>query len=207
MSKKSPRILGRSPHSDDIAVVIEPMEDEGWMAAYYVRTTGTPAIVEIRIVPMSGDGAAAQVENLRDHVPAGPQPGQPLAARVLQRLHPGQVVAPFQKAASAAMAAALKDAEAQHVQAAQGDVFLAIVAMLYVEAVLNGSRTPIVDVQEQLNNWEAHRPAAPFSPTQVRDLIVKARREGLLERPEGGGTRPGGRLTPKAEALLAPEEE
>lgn len=212
MPPKPPRILrfGQSSHSDDVAVVAEVMSDEEWMAVYYVKLTPTPAIIEVRVMRIVG-AIEGQRAGLLDHVSAAASTtGEPLAARLLQRLHPGEVLAEFEKANQSAMLAALRaaldDVEARGEGSAdqgapRGDRFLASVARLYVEAVERGSRRPIVDLQSALNDRNSP-PLPALSAGQTRDLVAKARREGLLTRPEDGGTRAGGQLTQKAERLL-----
>jgi len=73
----------------------------------------------------------------------------------------------------------------------RGDVRLARVANLYVEALQRGSRTQVIDVARQLGVPAAH----------VRDAVSAARRRGLLTATRSQGV-PGGELTAKAHALL-----
>lgn len=208
-------IILTPPDRTGLHVVVEPI-DETWLAAFYVDThSGVPAIVEVRVVPMSGEGYDAElVSTLVGHKPlrSGERPEQPLAARSLQRLRPGRALQTFKSipsflgeenlaklGISRDMLEAAPDRRRKH-RPAQ-DRWLATVATIYLAAVEAGSAKPVVVTQETLN---AERSAAPLSATKVRDIIVQARRHGLLERPEQGGTRrPGGQLTAKAKRLLA----
>ena len=71
------------------------------------------------------------------------------------------------------------------------DSFYAQYAAAYVDAIANGSKSPVKDVAVQLNE----------QPEYVRDVLHNARRRGLLTRPPKG--RSGGQLTDKARAVLA----
>lgn len=70
------------------------------------------------------------------------------------------------------------------------DIYYAQIAQHYVKAILAGSRKPIADLAQREH----------LSPSRVSELVVKARRRGLLSGSLPG--RAGGLLTTKAKKLL-----
>ena len=202
--------------------------DAAWKAAYYVDTRGgTPTIVEIRIVPVNtrfetidtgdvdGDDVDVDVlSNLAGHEPVG-LPERPLSARSLQRrLRPGRAIRVFATVpgylsdASLAKVGLTREMLAQepdrHRRGGLPDYFIAAVAKLYVDALNRRSPRPVEDVTKQLNEIRASRHRA----TYVRDLLVRARKDGLLAPESPGRGKAQGWLTPKGQKALedAPSE-
>jgi hypothetical protein len=207
---------------DGIYVVPEAL-NASWTAAHYIDTrSGRPTIIEIRIVPRDDLFAehprddrdpASVFENILGHEPRRDRVESPLTARLLQKLRPGRAVDELQAVAQQvslpSRASVGISAEMLQARPSRGrrdrrarDVWLSRVAMVYVAAVDDSSASPVRDARNVLNDAASDQP--PLSVNAVRDLLKAARDEELLERPTPG-KRHGGRLTPKAEHLLATE--
>jgi hypothetical protein len=191
----------------------------GWAYEMDLRLeNGRPVIAQLRVFPDSPavdrerltdahalwmqlgmtDNAAATARDLARLVPTStspsgevPVPAGGLAARHLRRI-------PFRQRPPALITegwrrirAELRQVYRRQRTQERGDVRLAHVAKLYVEALQRGSRTQVVDVARQLGVPAAH----------VRDAVSAARRRGLLTATRSQGV-PGGELTAKAQALL-----
>ncbi len=87
-----------------------------------------------------------------------------------------------------------------HLRTGSVEERIALIAAHYVAACDRGSHRPNVDVaaHPKLRRLK-------LTPTKVRDAVREARRRELLTK--AATTRPGGRLTPKAERLLHAKEK
>lgn len=126
------------------------------------------------------------------HVPVGG-----LTARGLRRIPFGKVNRVHTAAGRVwpRMAKSLRRSYDRQNRLGRGDVRLARIARLYVQALEGRSRTPTVDVARQVR----------MKDSQVRDATHLARRRGLLSATRKQG-RPGGELTAKAVELLKSAE-
>ena len=196
--------------------------DAAWKAAYYIDLrSGTPTIVEVRIVPInahfetidSGDDVDVP-SNLAGHQPIG-IPERPLSARSLQRrLRPGRAMQVFQDVPSSLSDASLAKVgltrellarePARHRRGGLPDSFLAQITMLYVAALEEHPERPVAAATDELNKARGTR----HNATYLRDLVARARREGFLAPEAPGRGKAQGWPTPKCLKALedAPQE-
>ena len=184
---------------------VDVIQDLGGWAAVYRLDPSSPRIASIRIEP--GDGL----------VRAGRRPAEPtgdLRGRMIRLLAPGAALAAGLEAlrafgadprlggaasfladwAGVDLPALIADLEARALAAQAPDrrrLALVATAARYIDALDRGDRRPVATVAAELG----------LRPIQVRDRLSFAREQGLLER-SGGQGRAGGRLTPKARAIL-----
>lgn len=192
--------------------------DEDWIS--YIRFTaidGRPVIAELRVLPtMSQVGTqgdpwlAPTLENV--DWPTPPDAG--LTSRALRGVHLGRAVELAYEHLQKFLQRELRQprplptrftSEAVSAPRRPGrrgrdDRFYAIVAALYVKALEQGSRKPVVATAEMLSK----RQRGTYEAAYVRDLLYAARQRGLLTRPPKG--QAGGQLTDRAQALLQGKE-
>ncbi len=202
----NPAELRRTVHVEPEAWVEEPLPG-GWIAAFRILPDpdGSPTVAELRVFPDHARRSAGRwapehpMVNAREHVPRGG-----LTSRLLREIKvPGAVLFTqrlmdeYAKGWAALGADAVSELFEPHGLTDEGpkrgrpplsDLELARAARIYERAVKDGQ--PIDRVREELG----------VSEDTARKRVGMARKRGLLtEAPPG---RPGGRLTPKAKALL-----
>jgi hypothetical protein len=183
--------------------------DAHWVAAYRITVQdGAVVVGEVRVFPREEDRWSlpgtwsAEVLGIKAPVPRGG-----ITSRLLRRVRVGA----HHRIADAVLR---RDADwvpmplALERQRPPGagrprkpDLWYARLAQAYARALHAGSARPILDVAR----------AKHLPPARVRDAIYRARGRGLLSRAqlpgqEGQQGQKGGRLTPKALALLGMEE-
>lgn len=192
----------------DGGVVWKARVIEEWVAAYRLvpGTDGLPVVAELRIHPSEpGPHNIDQWSGNPESVPAGG-----LTARLLRRVPLGReslelrdVIEKFRAEGftdqmvdrllgqhGMSVRGFLRKAPSRPGRRGRDDVYYAELALQYRKAIDRNSTTPVLDVAKELE----------WSPAKVRDAIHDARRRGLLT--SSGPGRPGGELTPKAQAVL-----
>lgn len=188
---------------------------DGWVATYrYVVKDGRPVLAELRVQPGDGDSALELVSLGLDGVhfdPAG-VPARGLTLRRLRTMRPSSVLAEVladweedvrEGVSQPAEVEILNPgwmklkqrwAQARRRVPKRRDERLLMVAWMYVTALARGVQHPNKEIAAEIGR----------KPSQVRDDVTAARREGLLT-PGAGKGRTGGQLTDAAFALM--EEE
>lgn len=177
----------------------------GWAAAYRLHNAdGSVEIAELRLFPDGADGRDPIVGlGEGKAVPPGGLTSRTvrqvrlseltdrphLRAEVLERLgvRPPSMIDGFPE---------LSEEPRRPGRRRRSDLFLARIANRYEALVESGSRKPIVELTSQLTNE-----GGSYSEATVRGFVNEARTRGLLTSAPRG--RPGGRVTPKAEQLIA----
>jgi len=191
--------------------VVLPLDEHWDSYVRFVAKDGHPVIAELRILPtLMGRPKDAWITPTLVDSDWLPEPPEGLTSRALRRVHLGRALElayeqladwlrfeqrqekPMptkftQEAVSAPRRPGSKGRE---------DRFYAAVAALYVEALEQGSRKPVVDAAGTLSR----KRRGTYDPAYVRDLLHVARQRGLLTRPPRG--RAGGQLTDKGRAAL-----
>jgi len=177
-------VTGLGPNERWLARVRVPLDEEWAAEAEVIDQNGQPVIASLAFVPIDKvplGGLTARTAR----PPFGPIYA---AARVLVRK---EGVDDLTGTVARWGYVARKPLKRQPGRRRRPDVDYARVAAAYVTACARGSRKPVQEVADSMGEGRDY----------IRDMLAEARRRELLTSPPPG--RPGGRLTAKAEALLA----
>ena len=184
-----------------------PLGNGEWTtAARLLPQNGVPVIAELRIFPhvpsaRQGPGQwGEEFAGLRAKVPPGG-----ISTRLLRGLRLSLTGSAWKQFREAMQKLAGKDdwVEKSHglsvaapeakraYRRGRPDSFYALVAKRYCKVIESGKRNPVQKIAHSIGESES----------KVRDMILQARKRGLLTRPPKQG-RIGGLLTPKGQALL-----
>lgn len=179
------------------------VELDGWMVAYRLVAGdfGEPILAELRVFPLETNRDrpagvwSAEVLGVKAKVPSGGLPADLL--RHVSVTEPRRFGGEFsqwleknRKRRARKAAQRTERSSPKRGRPARSDRQLARVARAYVESATE-SRSPVADVASQLR----------LTPAQVRNILSRARRKGLLSPTQPG--RSGGQLSDYARDLLA----
>jgi hypothetical protein len=160
---------------------------DGWTFDYEARVTQAPHITELRIRSV-GDVSGGITGELLRRIPIGEV--LDAVSRKLRTMPLDQFDYPAAERREVRALGRRFAAQPRPGRRGRDDEFYAVLANEYLRLLATGSRRPVADLARLQH----------LSVSQVRSLLVGARRRGLLT--PGLVGRPGGSLTDKAEALL-----